>query len=178
MEAWTAESKVLYNPKVRFIDYVIPGIIGLILQLLTVTLIACTPLARGAMRVGKLYQLMVTSLKRGEIVIGRFCHISGSTCSHRGDHTCSRLSSARAILSTAGPDRRSVVVFALFTRARTSHLRLFQDPDPSDSIFRLLFTAGLCLVRRIRPARATTPGHPIPFGSFPADSTSAGRSGW
>src|SRR5207253_7936668 len=42
MEAWTAESKILYNPKSRFIDYVIPGIIGLILQLLTVTLMACT----------------------------------------------------------------------------------------------------------------------------------------
>ena len=27
MEAWTAESKILYNPKSRFIDYVIPGII-------------------------------------------------------------------------------------------------------------------------------------------------------
>ena len=69
MEAWTAESKVLYNPKSRFIDYVIPGIIGLILQLLTVTLMACT-IARER-ESGTLYQLMVTSLKRGEIVIGK-----------------------------------------------------------------------------------------------------------
>jgi len=69
MEAWTAGSKVLYNPKSRFIDYVIPGIIGLILQLLTVTLMACT-IARER-ESGTLYQLMVTSLKRGEIVIGK-----------------------------------------------------------------------------------------------------------
>src|SRR5437870_8439784 len=69
MEAWTAESKVLYNPKSRFIDYVIPGIIGLILQLLTVTLMACT-IARER-ESGTLYQLMVTSLRRGEIVIGK-----------------------------------------------------------------------------------------------------------
>ena len=69
MEAWTAESKILYNPKARFIDYVIPGIIGLILQLLTVTLMACT-IARER-ESGTLYQLMVTSLKRREIVIGK-----------------------------------------------------------------------------------------------------------
>ena len=69
MEAWTAKRIVLYNPKERFIDYVIPGIIGLILQLLTVTLMACT-IARER-ESGTLYQLMVTSLKRGEIVIGK-----------------------------------------------------------------------------------------------------------
>src|SRR6185503_21065198 len=52
-----------------FIDYVIPGIIGLILQLLTVTLMACT-IARER-ESGTLYQLMVTSLRRREIVIGK-----------------------------------------------------------------------------------------------------------
>ena len=55
------ERMVLYNPKARFIDYVIPGIIGLILQLLTVTLMACT-IARER-ESGTLYQLMVTSLE-------------------------------------------------------------------------------------------------------------------
>src|SRR3954451_13436553 len=69
MEPWTLDNKVLYNPKTRFIDYVVPGIIGLILQLLTVTLMAC-PIARER-ESGTLYQLMVTSLKRGEIVIGK-----------------------------------------------------------------------------------------------------------
>jgi ABC-type multidrug transport system permease subunit len=69
MEPWTAKRIVLYNPKERFIDYVIPGIIGVILQLLTVTLMACT-IARER-ESGTLYQLMVTSLKRGEIVIGK-----------------------------------------------------------------------------------------------------------
>jgi ABC-2 type transport system permease protein len=59
----------MYNPKSRFIDYVVPGVIGLILQLLTVTLMACT-IARER-ESGTLYQLLVTSLQRGEIVIGK-----------------------------------------------------------------------------------------------------------
>ena len=69
MEPWSLENKVLYNPKTRFIDYVVPGIIGLILQLLTVTLMACT-IARER-ESGTLYQLLVTSLQRGEIVLGK-----------------------------------------------------------------------------------------------------------
>jgi ABC-type multidrug transport system permease subunit len=69
MEPWGVEPHVLYNPKTRFIDYVTPGIIGLILQLLTVTLMACT-IARER-ESGTLYQLMVTSLRRGEIVLGK-----------------------------------------------------------------------------------------------------------
>src|SRR5437868_7688275 len=69
MESWGVQSKILYNPNTRFIDYVTPGIIGLILQLLTVTLMACT-IARER-ESGTLYQLMVTSLRRGEIVVGK-----------------------------------------------------------------------------------------------------------
>jgi ABC-2 type transport system permease protein len=69
MEMWTVDRKLLYNPKSRVIDYVVPGIIGLILQLLTVTLMACT-IARER-ESGTLYQLMVTSLRRREIVIGK-----------------------------------------------------------------------------------------------------------
>jgi ABC-type multidrug transport system permease subunit len=69
MEVWGVDAHVLYNPKSRFIDYVTPGIIGLILQLLTVTLMACT-IARER-ESGTLYQLMVTSLRRGEIVLGK-----------------------------------------------------------------------------------------------------------
>ncbi len=69
MSPWTVTNKILYNPKERFIDYVVPGIIGLILQLLTVTLTACT-IARER-EAGTLYQLMVTSLRRSEIVIGK-----------------------------------------------------------------------------------------------------------
>jgi ABC-2 type transport system permease protein len=69
MEMWAIDRKLLYNPKSRVIDYVVPGIIGLILQLLTVTLMACT-IARER-ESGTLYQLMVTSLRRREIVIGK-----------------------------------------------------------------------------------------------------------
>ncbi len=69
MEMWKVDRKLLYNPKSRVIDYVVPGIIGLILQLLTVTLMACT-IARER-ESGTLFQLMVTSLRRREIVIGK-----------------------------------------------------------------------------------------------------------
>jgi ABC-2 type transport system permease protein len=69
MEPWTTEHKILYNPKTRFIDYVVPGVIGLILQLITVTLMACT-LARER-EDGTLFQLMVTALRRREIVLGK-----------------------------------------------------------------------------------------------------------
>src|ERR1700745_258453 len=69
MEMWAVDRKLLYNPKSRVIDYVVPGIIGLILQLLTVTLMACT-IARER-ESGTLYQLMITALRRREIVIGK-----------------------------------------------------------------------------------------------------------
>jgi ABC-type multidrug transport system permease subunit len=69
MTPWEIDDKILYNPEERFIDYVLPGVIGIILQLITVTLMACT-IARER-ESGTLYQLMVTSLRRGEIVIGK-----------------------------------------------------------------------------------------------------------
>src|SRR5262245_28128611 len=69
MEMWSVDRKLLYNPKSRVIDYIVPGIIGLILQLLTVTLMACT-IARER-ESGTLYQLMITALRRREIVIGK-----------------------------------------------------------------------------------------------------------
>lgn len=69
MTQWDVKAHVLYNPEERFIDYVVPGVIGIILQLLTVTLTACT-IARER-ESGTLYQLMVTSLRRNEIVIGK-----------------------------------------------------------------------------------------------------------
>jgi ABC-2 type transport system permease protein len=79
METWGVTRKVLYNPEERFIDFVTPGIIGLILQLLTVTLMACT-IARER-ESGTLYQLMVTSLKRGEIVVGKMLpYLAISSC--------------------------------------------------------------------------------------------------
>ena len=69
MEPWSVKSVILYNPKQRFIDYVTPGIIGLILQLLTVTLMACT--ITREREAGTLSQLVITSLRQGDIVIGK-----------------------------------------------------------------------------------------------------------
>ena len=69
MAPWSVDSRILYNPQLKFIDYVMPGVIGLILQLLTVTLTACT--ITREREAGTLYQLMVTSLRQWEIVIGK-----------------------------------------------------------------------------------------------------------
>jgi ABC-type multidrug transport system permease subunit len=79
MTPWSIDAKILYNPKGRFINYVVPGIIGLILQLITVTLMACT-IARER-ESGTLYQLMVTSLRRREIVLGKMLpYLAISVC--------------------------------------------------------------------------------------------------
>jgi ABC-2 type transport system permease protein len=69
MEPWAVKDEIRYNPQLRFIEFVTPGIIGLILQLLTVTLMACT--ITREREAGTLSQLMVTSLRRSEIVIGK-----------------------------------------------------------------------------------------------------------
>lgn len=69
MKPWPVHTEVLYNPRQRFIDFVIPGIIGLILQLLTVTLMACT-IARER-ESGTLPQMLITSLRKTEIVLGK-----------------------------------------------------------------------------------------------------------
>ena len=69
MEPWGVQSEIRYNPGLRFIEFVTPGIIGLILQLLTVTLMACT--ITREREAGTLAQLMVTSLRRWEIVVGK-----------------------------------------------------------------------------------------------------------
>src|ERR1700730_978525 len=69
MTPWELKTETLYNPKLLFIDYVVPGIVGLILQLLTVTLIAST--ITREREVGTLTQLLVTPLRQSEIVIGK-----------------------------------------------------------------------------------------------------------
>jgi ABC-type multidrug transport system permease subunit len=69
MTPWEIKAETLYNPKLLFIDYVVPGIVGLILQLLTVTLIAST--ITREREVGTLSQLLVTPMRHREIVIGK-----------------------------------------------------------------------------------------------------------
>jgi ABC-type multidrug transport system permease subunit len=69
MTPWEIKGETLYNPKLLFIDYVVPGIVGLILQLLTVTLIAST--ITREREVGTLSQLLVTPMRHREIVIGK-----------------------------------------------------------------------------------------------------------
>ena len=69
MTPWDVKVETLYNPNLSFIDYVMPGIVGLILQLITVTLIAST--ITREREVGTLSQLMVTPLRQTEIVIGK-----------------------------------------------------------------------------------------------------------
>lgn len=69
MTPWSTKSQILYNPELKFINFAIPGIVGLILQLLSVTLMACT--ITRERESGTLSQLLVSPLSRFEIVIGK-----------------------------------------------------------------------------------------------------------
>ena len=69
MTPWSVEKEILYNPQLKFINYVMPGIVGLILQLLSVTLMACT--ITRERESGTLSQLLVSPLNRYEIVLGK-----------------------------------------------------------------------------------------------------------
>ena len=69
MEPWGVKSEILYNPGLKFIDFVMPGIVGLILQLLSVTLMACT--ITRERESGTLSQLLVSPMNRYEIVLGK-----------------------------------------------------------------------------------------------------------
>jgi hypothetical protein len=62
MTPWDVKVQTLYNPNLSFIEYVVPGIVGLILQLLTVTLIAST--ITREREVGTFSQLIVTPLRQ------------------------------------------------------------------------------------------------------------------
>jgi ABC-type multidrug transport system ATPase subunit/ABC-type multidrug transport system permease subunit len=66
---WEVTARILYNPSLEFVNYVVPGMVGLILQLVTVTLIAST--ITREREAGTLSQLLVTPLQQSEIVIGK-----------------------------------------------------------------------------------------------------------
>ena len=66
---WEVTARILYNPSLEFVNYVVPGVVGLILQLVTVTLIAST--ITREREAGTLSQLLVTPLQQSEIVIGK-----------------------------------------------------------------------------------------------------------
>ncbi len=120
MEAWKVEDHVLYNPDERFIDYVLPGVIGIILQLITVTLMACT-IARER-ESGTLYQLMVTSLRRRRNrhrqnpALPRDLGLPGS-----GHHAAGRLAFPGQIPQPGRAGADLFPVPALFPRPRIAH---------------------------------------------------------
>jgi ABC-type multidrug transport system ATPase subunit/ABC-type multidrug transport system permease subunit len=66
---WQVNAQIVYNPGLKFVNYVVPGMVGLILQLVTVTLIAST--ITREREAGTLSQLLVTPLRHWEIVIGK-----------------------------------------------------------------------------------------------------------
>ena len=63
------ESEIRYNPGLRYLSYVMPGVIGLTLQLLTVMLMAVS-ITRERER-GTLDQLMVSPIRRSELILGK-----------------------------------------------------------------------------------------------------------
>ena len=63
------QSEVKYNPGLQYLSYVMPGVIGLTLQLLTVMLMAIT-IPRERER-GTLDQLMASPISRTELILGK-----------------------------------------------------------------------------------------------------------
>jgi ABC-2 type transport system permease protein len=66
---WGDDAIIPFNPDLRFIDYVVPGIIGLVLQLVTVTLTSCTLVRERES--GSFSQLALTPIGFSEIVLGK-----------------------------------------------------------------------------------------------------------
>ncbi len=63
------QTEIRYNPGLQYLSYVMPGVIGLTLQLLTVMLMAIT-IPRERER-GTLDQLMATPISRTELILGK-----------------------------------------------------------------------------------------------------------
>jgi ABC-2 type transport system permease protein len=63
------QAEIRYNPGLRYLGYVMPGVIGLTLTLLTVMLMAVS-ITRERER-GTLDQLMVTPIRRSELILGK-----------------------------------------------------------------------------------------------------------
>jgi len=66
---WGDDATIPFNPGLRFIDYVVPGIIGLVLQLVTVTLTSVTIVRERES--GSFSQLALTPLRFSDIVLGK-----------------------------------------------------------------------------------------------------------
>jgi ABC-2 type transport system permease protein len=69
------QSEIRYNPGLQYLSYVMPGVIGLTLQLLTVMLMAVT-IPRERER-GTLDQLMATPISRAELILGKLLPFLG-----------------------------------------------------------------------------------------------------
>ena len=155
---------MLYNPEERFIDYVLPGVIGIILQLITVTLMACT-IARER-ESGTLYQLMVTSLRRREIVIGKILpYLAISIFLILVIILLARLAFSREILSTGRAGADLFPVPALFAGPRIAHLGDLAHANAGDPVLRFFSASGFHPFRRFRSDRAITGRHPRRFPS-------------
>jgi ABC-2 type transport system permease protein len=63
------QTEIRYNPGLRYLSYVMPGVIGLTLQLLTVMLMAVS-ITREREK-GTLDQLMVSPITRSELILGK-----------------------------------------------------------------------------------------------------------
>ena len=175
MEQWSVDGRMLYNPQERFIDYVIPGIIGLILQLITVTLMACT-IARER-ESGTLYQLMVTSLRRWEIVLGKIVpYFVISICLIV---MIALLAGWHFQVAFHQPFVLALicVVFLLCSLGLgPGHLRDLEKSDAGDPVLGLFPSAGLYPFRRVRAARAASGGDSLDLGTLPAHSFLPGFS--
>ena len=177
MEMWSVDRKVLYNPKSRVIDYVVPGIIGLILQLLTVTLMACT-IARER-ESGTLYQLMVTSLRRREIVIGKMLpYLVVSSFLIVIIMLLSGWHFGVAFYQLPALALVCLLFLLCSLGLGLADLGVFAHANAGDSVFGFFLAAGIRALRRIRATRTIATRRSATLPSFFRLRISAALFGW
>ena len=143
-----------------------PGIIGLILQLLTVTLMACT-IARER-ESGTLYQLMVTSLRRREIVIGKMLpYLVVSILLVVVIMLVSSWHFGVAFYQLPALAVVCLLFSAMLSGTRLVNLGVFPHTNPSHTVFRFFLLPVFVLSGAFAPLEQLPQSDPVCFELFP-----------
>ena len=159
MTPWDVKTETLYNPKLSFIDYVMPGIVGLILQL-TYGDFNCEhsharTRSRNVISVAGHSTSPVGDRHRESVTLP--CHFDVFDRQH---DRCRQLAFWRQIRRAATTLADLLLVFIIFARTRFTDFRVFAYSEPGNSAFNFLPSAGHAVVRRvcsIEPTAETGP---------------------
>ena len=153
-----------------------PGIVGLILQLITVTLIAST--ITRERESGTLSQLMVTPLRQTEIVIGKVLPYLVISMFLIASTILVGISISGVKLPTAVIALDHLFsISVILAGTRLVDFSLLTDSDPGHSDFHFLSLAGHAVVRGVCPVGAAPEAGPHLFRAVSFSPTFAGPFG-